>query len=163
MFLFDDSKKNTWYTIKRDVSSEGREYTIKYRVTTDGYLNITCNRNSAEFYIKLEQLYNYIKYIKLLLEHGFVNDSRRGEKNIATGKAYNPTIFREAFGDDTQYFSGNNWWEKDLITVMEFLISNSGREVIKKYTGDRLKTELNKLSINCLDKILKEVEDEKNL
>lgn len=163
MFLLNDSKKNTWHTIGRYVKPNGCEYTVKYCVRTDGYLNIGCNRNGAELCIKLGDLYSCINYIKLLLEKGFVNERINDEKNIATNKHYNTEIFRETFGDDEKYFHGNNWWEKDLITVMEFLITNSSKEVIKNCTSDRLKSELNKLSINCLDEILKEVENEKGL
>ena len=163
MFLFEDSIKNIWHTIKRDVAPDRRLYEVKYCVRTDEYINIACTRNNAELCVKLEYLHDCIKYIKLLLEHGSVNEVRADEKNIATNKMYNTEIFREAFVDDTKYFDGNNWWEKDLTTVMEFLVSNSGREIIKKYTGDRLKNELSKLSINCLDSILKEVENGKDL
>lgn len=163
MILFDESKKNIWRTIKRDATRGGRLYDVKYCLRTDGSLGIRCSRNSAELDIKLEDLYSLINYIELLLKRGYVNEVRRDEKNIATNGTYNPTIFIETFGDVTKYFHGNNWWEKDLNTVMEFLITNSGKEVIKKYTGDRLKSELSKLNINCLDSILKEVVDGKDL
>ena len=163
MLWLDDRKLNTWQMIKSDIAPNGVGYSVKYCLRSDGYINIGCNRNGAELCMKVEDIYNGLRYIQLLLSYGFINEVRGNEKNISTHKINNQNMFEDAFGDKSKYFHGNNWWESDLICVKEFLVSHLGIDVLKKYTGDRLKEELNKLSINCLDMILKEVGNEKGI